>query len=57
MSVRILRAGLQTTIQATPRSGLRHLGVPQSGPADPPINPFVCALGRGSSFAGSGGLP
>ena len=35
MSIRILRAGLQTTIQATPRLGLRHLGVPQSGPADP----------------------
>ncbi len=35
MSVRILRAGLQTTIQAAPRRGLRHMGVPQSGPADP----------------------
>ena len=35
MSVRILRAGLQTTIQALPRRGLRHMGVPQSGPADP----------------------
>lgn len=34
MSVRILRAGLQTTIQAEPRTGMRHLGVPQSGPAD-----------------------
>ncbi|MDH3545818.1 MAG: biotin-dependent carboxyltransferase family protein [Gammaproteobacteria bacterium] len=35
MSVRIIRAGLQTTIQAGPRVGLRHLGVPASGPADP----------------------
>ena len=35
MSIRILRAGLQTTIQASPRRGLRHMGVPQSGPADP----------------------
>ena len=35
MSVRVLRAGLQTTIQASPRRGLRHMGVPQSGPADP----------------------
>lgn len=35
MSIRILHAGLQTTIQAKPRIGLRHMGVPQSGPADP----------------------
>jgi len=35
MSVRILRAGLQTTIQAAPRVGWRHMGVPRSGPADP----------------------
>ena len=35
MTVRILAAGLQTTIQAAPRVGLRHLGVPTSGAADP----------------------
>lgn len=35
MSVVILKAGLQTTIQSVPRSGQRHLGVPASGPADP----------------------
>ena len=35
MSIRIIRPGLQTTIQARPRLGLRHLGVPASGPADP----------------------
>ena len=35
MSVRVTRAGLQTTIQAEPRIGMRHLGVPASGPADP----------------------
>lgn len=35
MSVRILRAGLQTTIQAEPRVGWRQMGVPRSGPADP----------------------
>ena len=35
MSVSILRAGLQTTIQAETRTGMRHLGVPASGPADP----------------------
>ncbi len=34
MTIRILKAGLQTTIQAQPRSGLRHMGVPSSGPAD-----------------------
>jgi allophanate hydrolase len=34
MTIRVIRAGLQTTIQAAPRSGLRHLGVPASGAAD-----------------------
>ena len=29
------KPGLQTTIQARPRRGQRHLGVPASGPADP----------------------
>jgi allophanate hydrolase subunit 2 len=35
MSLRVLRPGLQTTVQAGPRAGLRHLGVPASGAADP----------------------
>lgn len=35
MSLLVTRAGLQTTIQARPRLGQRHLGVPLSGPADP----------------------
>lgn len=35
MSLRITRPGLQATIQASPRTGLRHFGVPASGPADP----------------------
>jgi biotin-dependent carboxylase-like uncharacterized protein len=35
MSLLITRSGLQTTIQAEPRIGMRHLGVPASGPADP----------------------
>ncbi len=35
MSVRVIRPGLQSTIQAAPRVGLRHFGVPASGPADP----------------------
>ena len=30
----VLKAGLQTTIQAGPRHGFRHFGVPASGPAD-----------------------
>lgn len=34
MSVLILNAGLQTTIQAGPRRGYRHKGVPASGAAD-----------------------
>ncbi len=32
--ISVLEPGLQTTIQAGPRSGLRHAGVPASGPAD-----------------------
>ncbi len=35
MSLLIRRAGLLSTIQATARSGQRHLGVPSCGPADP----------------------
>ena len=35
MTVRILKPGLQTTVQAGPRTGQRHLGVPASGAADP----------------------
>jgi biotin-dependent carboxylase-like uncharacterized protein len=35
MSLLITRAGLLSTIQARPRIGQRHLGVPLCGPADP----------------------
>ncbi|MGI9220950.1 MAG: biotin-dependent carboxyltransferase family protein [Woeseiaceae bacterium] len=35
MSLRITRAGIQTTVQAQPRVRQRHLGVPLCGPADP----------------------
>lgn len=35
MSIRIQHAGLQTTIQANPRRGQRHHGVPLCGAADP----------------------
>jgi biotin-dependent carboxylase-like uncharacterized protein len=35
MTVQVLKAGLQTTVQAGPRRGQRHLGVPASGAADP----------------------
>ena len=35
MSITVLRAGLQTTVQAGPRIGLRHMGVQASGAADP----------------------
>jgi biotin-dependent carboxylase-like uncharacterized protein len=35
MSVRIIQPGLQTTVQSGARTGLRHLGVPASGAADP----------------------
>ena len=33
--VRVLKPGLQTTVQAGPRQGQRHLGVPAAGAADP----------------------
>lgn len=35
MSVEILKAGLQTSLQGKPRTGFRHFGVPAAGPADP----------------------
>ena len=35
MTVLVLRPGLQTTVQGAPRRGMRHLGVPASGAADP----------------------
>ncbi|MDH5321720.1 MAG: allophanate hydrolase subunit 2 family protein, partial [Gammaproteobacteria bacterium] len=34
MSLLITHPGLQTTIQARPRTGIRHMGVPSCGPAD-----------------------
>jgi 5-oxoprolinase (ATP-hydrolysing) subunit C len=34
MSIHVERAGLLTTVQAGPRTGRRHLGVPASGAAD-----------------------
>jgi len=34
MTFRIQSPGLQTTIQAAPRTGFRHIGVPTSGPMD-----------------------
>ncbi|MEM9668925.1 MAG: biotin-dependent carboxyltransferase family protein [Pseudomonadota bacterium] len=34
MSLHILAPGVQTTIQAAPRIGLRHIGIPASGPMD-----------------------
>ena len=35
MTIRVIKPGLQTTVQAGPRLGMRHLGVPASGAADP----------------------
>ena len=35
MTLTILKAGLQTTVQSRPRAGLRHQGVPGGGAADP----------------------
>lgn len=33
--MRILKAGLQATLQGAARAGHRHMGIPRSGPADP----------------------
>ena len=35
MTIHVRKAGLLTTIQSAPRAGLRHLGIPASGAADP----------------------
>jgi biotin-dependent carboxylase-like uncharacterized protein len=35
VTLRVLEPGVQCTVQAAPRKGLRHAGVPASGPADP----------------------
>lgn len=35
MTITVLKPGLQTMVQSRPRTGLRHLGVPASGAADP----------------------
>ncbi len=35
MTIHVVKPGLQTTVQAGPRLGMRHLGVPASGAADP----------------------
>ena len=35
MTIQVIEPGLQSTVQGLPRLGLRHLGVPASGAADP----------------------
>ncbi|GGY56909.1 5-oxoprolinase subunit C family protein [Parvularcula lutaonensis] len=35
MTLNVLKPGVQTTVQGSPRTGLRHFGMPWSGPADP----------------------
>ena len=35
MTVRIIEAGPQATLQGAPRDTYRHFGIPASGPADP----------------------
>lgn len=35
MSIAVIKPGLQTTVQAGPRIGMRHMGVPANGAADP----------------------
>lgn len=35
MSITVIKPGVQSTIQSRPRTGMRHLGVPSGGAADP----------------------
>jgi len=35
VSITVIRPGVQSTLQSRPRSGMRHLGVPSGGAADP----------------------
>lgn len=51
MTIVVEKPGLQTTIQARPRIGQRHLGVPASGPADPLSMALANRLVGNSSFA------
>jgi len=53
LTVVVEKPGLQTTIQARPRTGQRHLGVPASGPADPLSMALANRLVGNSSFAGA----
>ncbi len=50
MTIIVTKPGLQTTIQSRPRVGLRHLGVPASGPADPLSMALANRLVGNSSF-------
>ena len=51
MTFRVLKPGLQTTVQAGPRAGQRHLGVPASGAADPLSLALANRLVGNTSFA------
>ena len=44
MTLSVLRAGLQTTLQGAPRRGWRHWGAPWSGPADALSHSLALAL-------------
>ena len=35
MTITVVKPGLQSTVQSRPRTGMRHLGVPAGGAADP----------------------
>jgi len=51
LTILVEKPGLQTTIQARPRIGQRHLGVPASGPADPLSMALANRLVGNTSFA------
>jgi 5-oxoprolinase (ATP-hydrolysing) subunit C len=51
VSIVVQKPGLQTTIQSSPRTGQRHLGVPASGPADPLSMALANRLVGNTSFA------
>ena len=47
MSLLIIKPGVQSTIQARSRNGMRHLGIPSGGAADP----LSLALAKTSSVS------
>lgn len=53
MTLQIIHAGVQSTVQASPRVGMRGFGVPSAGPADPLAMAFANRLAGNACRAAS----